>query len=84
MTHVWGGGPTTSREVGRDHPLWWLDRDEGVTLIRSDAGVWSEVQSAVDSTLQAASAVLRGGYVQDVSDAHYTELVAQGYGSYFI
>lgn len=83
MAYTWNGGPVSEREYGRSHPLWWIGNNEGITLVRSDAGVWSEVTYPVDSTLTAASSVLRGGYVEEVSDEYYTELVAAGYGAYF-
>ena len=84
MTYTWNGGPVSEREYGRSHRLWWVSNNEGITLVRSDAGVWSEVTYPVDSTLTAASAVLRGGHVAEVSDEHYSELVSAGYGAYFI
>lgn len=82
VSYTWNGGPVSEREYGRSHRLWWIGNNEGITLVRSDAGVWSEVTYPVDSTLTAASAVLRGGYTATVSDAYAAELTSAGYGAY--
>lgn len=82
---TWGGG------LVQDVPLVGVGSvrrrsfDQGVTLVRDDAGEWTEVRGVLmDSQLQAYTLVLRGGYTIDVSEDTYDELVAAGYGSYFV
>ena len=84
MRYLWTGGPVSSRKLGRPAKLWWLGWNEGVTLVRDANGVWSEQRFPVDASLQAASFVLRGGYRQIVPASVHSELVAAGYGSYFV
>ena len=84
MRRLWTGGPTTDRAAGRDHRLWWVSWDEGVTVARTAAGDWVELTYPVDDTLlEDYVFVLRGGYRKIVPESYYTELVAAGYGSYF-
>jgi hypothetical protein len=82
-TYTWNGGPVRDREVGRPHRLWWVGFNEGITVVRDADGVWSEVTSRTDDSLQNDWAyVLRGGYRAEVPSAYYQELVDAGYGSY--
>lgn len=72
------------RELGRPHKLWWLGWDEGVTLLRDAEGNWSETRFPVDADVSAASFALRGGFRRIVPADLHAELVAAGYGDYFI
>lgn len=82
MPYLWDGGPVTSRKLF-DRKMFYVSFNEGITVVRNDEGVWSELDPfEVDAVVQSYDTVLTGGHVTEVSDAHYAELVAAGYGSY--
>jgi hypothetical protein len=63
--------------------MFYVSFNEGITVVRDDEGVWTELDPySVDSFVQSFDTVLVGGHVTEVSDAHYAELVAAGYGSH--
>lgn len=73
-------GPTYVMK-GSDE-LWFVGQSVGVTVVKRQDGSWFETVSPVDSELQAAARVYRGGYTYPLSDADAAELTAAGYGAY--
>lgn len=85
MRRLWTGGPTNVRKAGRPYKLWWVGWDEGIDVVRDASGNWSELTYPVDSVLTTDYVfVLRGGYRKIVPENYYQELVALGYGQYFV
>lgn len=82
MTYRWDGGPVHYRK----HPnrkLFYVGYNEGLTVVRRDDGTWVQIDPySKDETVTSYSAYLRGGYQQDITDEHYDELVASGFGDY--
>jgi hypothetical protein len=54
----------------------------GVTVIQAQDGTWSQVRYPVDSDLQLARRVYRGGYEYLVSQDDANALIAAGFGAY--
>lgn len=66
-----------------DGELWFVSQAIGVTVIKKQDGTWYQTTTPVDSDLQAAARVYRGGYTySDLSAAEVSELTAAGYGAY--
>lgn len=84
MRRLWNGGPVWDRELGRPAKLWFVSWDVGITLGRDADGVWHRLEWGMDSDYAAYTFLLRGGYRKIVPEAYYDELVAAGYGNYFI
>lgn len=84
MRRLWTGGPVNDYSLGRPFKLWFAAWNVGITLGRDADGVWHELDYGVDSDYQAYTFLLRGGYQRIVPEEYYTELVAAGYGSYFV
>lgn len=65
-----------------DGELWFIKQTRGVTVVKRQDGSWYETVSPIDSDLQAAARVYRGGYTYQLSGAEVAELTAAGYGAY--
>lgn len=73
-------GPTYVERSGGE--LWFIKNSKGVTVVQRQDGSWYQTTSPIDSDLQAAQRVFRGGYTYDLSAADAAALTAAGYGSY--
>lgn len=65
-----------------DNELWFIKHLKGVTVMKSQSGVWSQTVSPIDSEVQDAARVYRGGYTYEIDAAEVAELTAAGYGEY--
>lgn len=65
-----------------DNELWFIKNSKGITIVKRQDGTWYQTTTPVDSELQAAARVYRGGYTYDLSPQEVTELTAAGYGAY--
>lgn len=84
MRRLWNGGPVESWKLGRPYKLWFEGWDAGITLGRDADGVWHRLQWGMDDEYASYSFLLRGGYRRIVPEDLYQELVAAGYGQFFI
>ena len=74
-------GPSYKQK--RDDELWFVSITVGVTVVKRQDGTWYQTTSPIDSDLQAAARVYRGGYTYpDLTAAEVSELTAAGYGAY--
>lgn len=73
-------GPTYVERA--DNELWFVNHRKGVTILKSQAGVWSQTVAPVDSEVQAAARAYRGGYTYEIDSTEVAELTAAGYGEY--
>lgn len=82
MPYEWDGGPVRARKLFA-RKMFYVSFNEGITVAREDDGTWVELADYTqDAVVSAYSAALRGGHTAVVSDEHYAELVASGYGDY--
>ena len=65
-----------------DNELWFIKHLKGVTVLKSQSGVWSQTIAPIDSDLIAAARVYRGGYTYEIDATEVAELTAAGYGAY--
>jgi hypothetical protein len=65
-----------------DNELWFIKNSKGITVVKRQDGTWYQTTTPVDSDLQVAARVYRGGYTYDLSSTEVTELTAAGYGAY--
>lgn len=72
--------PTYEVKVGEE--LWFVGIDVGVTVLKDQNGVWRQVTSPVDSDLQAAQRVYRGGHTYEITPDEVDELTAAGFSAY--
>lgn len=65
-----------------DSELWFIKQTRGVTVVKRQDGSWYQTVSPIDSELQAAARVYRGGYTYELSAGEVADLTAAGYGAY--
>ena len=82
MAHQWNGGPVEVRNFSARH-IFYVTYNVGHAVVREDDGTWIQLDLyPQDSVMWGYSATLPGGYIGPISDEHYSELVASGFGDY--
>jgi hypothetical protein len=74
-------GPTLTSQPGRPEELWFVKQKIGKTVLKKD-GVWRTVMTPQEDYMATCEVVLRGGYVNHITNELATELTAAGYGDY--
>ncbi len=72
---------TQERKVGRPHDLWWVGTALAKSLVKHN-GSWRVVVAMTEEFMAECTVVLRGGYLNEISDELAAELTAAGYGDY--
>lgn len=73
--------PVTNVQVGKPHDLWWAVWPKSTTLVKHN-GSWRWVYVPNPDFVAECEVVLRGGYVNPISDSLAAELVSEGFGEY--
>lgn len=73
--------PTYQYKLGRDEELWWVGYPVAKDVAKKN-GVWKTYLSMTPEFVATCEVVLRGGFLNEISEELADELVAAGYGEF--